>query len=408
MNSFRTFVVARAICWAGNAVTLVALPLLVYQQGGSALLSGLAFAVESVPYLLFGLFAGAVADRFDRKSILLAAQGLSAVSLTTIPLASMAGAVLIPHVLVVAFVVSALFVFYDAASFGVVPALVGRDGIADATGTLVSVGTVIGIAGPLLGGVAATALSPAGAIAIDAGCYLVAATITATIAIPRKTGAAVTGQRISGQINEGLLYIWRQPVIRALTLVGIGVSLANGVVVGLMVVVGVRRLGLGDDDPQLGALYAATALGAFLISLVSAKIQSGLDTGRITLGGIAVSACAMLVWAQTTWFVVSLMILVVYQAANTLIIVNGIVVRQSITPDELQSRVNTTARMIAMGGTPFGATIGGVVAHVAGVDVAVSVGAMALVIAAAVGWYLGVARLPLLADLTASAHSKGE
>jgi MFS family permease len=408
MNSFRTFVVARAICWAGNAVTLVALPLLVYQQGGSALLSGLAFAVESVPYLLFGLFAGAVADRFDRKSILLAAQGLSAVSLTTIPLASMAGAVLIPHVLVVAFVVSALFVFYDAASFGVVPALVGRDGIADATGTLVSVGTVIGIAGPLLGGVAATALSPAGAIAIDAGCYLVAATITATIAIPRKTDAAVTGQRISSQINEGLLYIWRQPVIRALTLVGIGVSLANGVVVGLMVVVGVRRLGLGDDDPQLGALYAATALGAFLISLVSAKIQSGLDTGTITLGGIAVSACAMLVWAQTTWFVVSLMILVVYQAANTLIIVNGIVVRQSITPDELQSRVNTTARMIAMGGTPFGATIGGVVAHVAGVDVAVTVGAMALVIAAAVGWYLGVARLPLLADLTASAHSKGE
>lgn len=53
MNPFRTFVVARAICWAGNAVTLVALPLLVYQQSGSALLSGVTFAVESLPYLLF-------------------------------------------------------------------------------------------------------------------------------------------------------------------------------------------------------------------------------------------------------------------------------------------------------------------------------------------------------------------
>ena len=203
-------------------------------------------------------------------------------------------------------------------------------------------------------------------------------------------------------------YIWQQPVVRALTLVGIGVSLANGVVVGLMVVVGVRRLGLGDGDARLGALYAATALGAFLISLVSAKIQRVVDTGKITLAGIAVSAGAMLLWAQTPWFVVSLVILVVYQAANTMIIVNGIVVRQSITPDELQSRVNTTARMIAMGGTPFGAATGGAVAQVCGVGVAVSAGAVALLCSAFVGWRMGVARLPLLADLTATAHGKGE
>ncbi|CAM2996287.1 transmembrane secretion effector [Williamsia muralis] len=408
MNPFRTFVVARAICWAGNAVTLVALPLLVYQRSGSALLSGVTFAVESLPYLLFGLFAGAVADRFDRKSILVVAQMLSAVALASIPVANVAGDVLIVHALTVAFLVSTLFVFYDAASFGVVPALVGRDRIADATGTLVSVGTVIGIAGPLLGGVAATALSPAGAIAIDACCYLSAAALTATIAIPPNAVEAVPGHRISDQIGEGLRYIWQQPVVRALTLVGIGVSLANGVVVGLMVVVGVRRLGLGDGDARLGALYAATALGAFLISLVSAKIQRVVDTGKITLAGIAVSAGAMLLWAQTPWFVVSLVILVVYQAANTMIIVNGIVVRQSITPDELQSRVNTTARMIAMGGTPFGAAMGGAVAQVGGVGVAVSAGAVALLCSAFVGWRMGVARLPLLADLTPSAHGKGE
>ena len=408
MNPFRTFVVARAICWAGNAVTLVALPLLVYQQSGSALLSGVTFAVESLPYLLFGLFAGAVADRFDRKSILVVAQMLSAVALASIPLANVAGDVLIVHALTVAFLVSTVFVFYDAASFGVVPALVGRDRIADATGTLVSVGTVIGIAGPLLGGVAATALSPAAAIAIDACCYLLAAALTATIAIPPNAVEAVPGRRISDQIGEGLRYIWQQPVVRALTLVGIGVSLANGVVVGLMVVVGVRRLGLDDGDARLGALYAATALGAFLISLVSAKIQRVVDTGKITLAGIAVSAGAMLLWAQTPWFVVSLVILVVYQAANTMIIVNGIVVRQSITPDELQSRVNTTARMIAMGGTPFGAATGGAVAQVCGVGVAVSAGAVALLCSAFVGWRMGVARLPLLADLTATAHGKGE
>jgi hypothetical protein len=404
MNPFRTFVFARAICWAGNAVTLVALPLLVYQQSGSALLSGVTFAVESLPYLLFGLLAGALADRLDRKTILVCAQLLSAAALASIPLANAAGVILIPHALTVAFAVSTAFVFYDAASFGVVPALVGRDRIADATATLVSVGTVIGVAGPLLGGVAATALSPAGAIAIDAGCYLTAAALTATIAVPPNKVNEVAVQRIAAQISEGLRYIWHQPVIRALTLVGIGVSLANGVVVGLMVVVGVRRLGLDDGDARLGALYAATALGAFLISLVSAKVQRVVDTGKITLVGIVVSAGAMLAWVQTTWLVASLMILVVYQAANTMIIVNGIVVRQSITPDALQSRVNTTARMIAMGGTPFGAALGGVLAEVAGVGVAVSAGAVGLLGSAVLGWYLGVARLPRLAELASSAH----
>ncbi|WP_207843794.1 MFS transporter [Williamsia soli] len=408
MNPFRTLVLARAICWAGNAVTVVALPLLVYQRSESALLSGVTFAVESLPYLLFGLLAGAVADRIDRKTILLAAQTLSAAALASIPLASAVGTVSIPHAVAVAFVVSTLFVFYDAASFGVVPALVGREKIADATGTLVSVGTVIGIAGPVLGGVAATALTPAGAIAIDAACYLTAAAVTATIPIPANAGGVVDGQRLLRQINEGLHYIWTQPAVRALTLVGIGVSLANGVVVGLMVVVGVERLGLQDDDARLGALYAATALGAFLISLVSAKIQRTVVTGKITLVGIAVAAGAMALWAQTTWLVISLLVLVVYQAANTMVIINGIVVRQSITPDELQSRVNTTARMIAMGGTPFGAALGGALAQVAGVGVAVSAGSLVLVTAAAAGWYSGVGRLPLLADLTASTHGKGD
>lgn len=408
MNPFRTFVLARSICWAGNAVTLVALPLFVYQEGGSALLTGVAFAVESMPYLLFGLFAGATADRFDRKRILVVSQILSAVILSTIPLAAVAGIASIAHVLVVGFAVSTLFVYYDAATFGVVPALVGRDGIADATALLVTTGTVIGIAGPLLGGIAASALSPAGAIAIDAGCYVVAALITATVAVPASTGAADADRRVWQQISEGLQYIWRQPVIRMLTLVGIGVSMANGVVVGLMVVVGVRRLGLDDGDARLGALYAATALGAFLISLVSAHIQRRMGTGKITLVGIGVAASAMLVWAHTTSFAASLLILVAYQAANTMVVVNGIVVRQSITPDHLQSRVNTTARMIAMGGTPFGAALGGAVAEVAGVGVALSIGAAALVLAVAGGLHAGVGRLPLLAELSAGAHGKGE
>ena len=400
MTPFRRFVLARAIAWIGNAMSIVAVPMLVYQLTGSPLLSGVAFAVEALPYLLFGLLAGAFADRVDRKRVLLATQLASVCALASIPAAHLFGSVTIAHLLLVSFSTSTLFVFFDAASFGVVPALVGRDSIADATGTLVSVGTVIGIAGPLLGGVAATTLGPPGAIAIDALCFLIAAIVTATVTLPAGAAASMAGSTLRTSIVEGLA----EQHVGYMTTVGIGVSLANGVVVGLMVVVGVRKLGLNEGDARLGSLYAATALGAFLISLVSARIQRAVGTGVITCAGLLVAFSAMLAWSTTGVLAVSLVVLVVYQAANTMIVVNGIVVRQSVTPDGLQSRVNTTARMIAMGGTPFGAAAGGAVAEVFGVTAAIVLGACALAAAGAVALRLGVPRLPLLADLTASAE----
>lgn len=408
MTAFQRFVLARAVAWIGNAMSTVAVPMLVYQLSGSPLLSGVAFAVESLPYLMFGLIAGALADRYDRRAVLLATQLASALALASIPAAHLMASVTVAHLMIVAFIVSTLFVFFDAASFGVVPALVGRHRIADATGTLVSVGTVIGIAGPLLGGIAATTLGPPGAIAIDALCFLVAAMVTSTVALPAASASAPGGLDLGASIVEGLAFIRRHRVVRALTTVGVGVSIANGVVVGLMVVVGVRQLGLEPEDARIGSLYAATALGAFLISLVSARIQRVVGTGVITCLGVVVAFVSVLAWSITGVLVVSLLLLVVYQAANTMIVVNGIVVRQSVTPDHLQSRVNTTARMIAMGGTPVGAAAGGAVAGTFGVTAAVGLGAGALALAGAAALWLGVPRLPLLAALVESAERESQ
>ena len=408
MTAFQRFVLARAVAWIGNAMSTVAVPMLVYQLSGSPLLSGVAFAVESLPYLMFGLIAGALADRYDRRAVLLATQLASALALASIPAAHLMASVTVAHLMIVAFIVSTLFVFFDAASFGVVPALVGRHRIADATGTLVSVGTVIGIAGPLLGGIAATTLGPPGAIAIDALCFLVAALVTSTVALPAASASAPGGLDLGASIVEGLAFIRRHRVVRALTTVGVGVSIANGVVVGLMVVVGVRQLGLEPEDARIGSLYAATALGAFLISLVSARIQRVVGTGVITCLGVVVAFVSVLAWSITGVLVVSLLLLVVYQAANTMIVVNGIVVRQSVTPDHLQSRVNTTARMIAMGGTPVGAAAGGAVAGTFGVTAAVGLGAGALALAGAAALWLGVPRLPLLAALVESAERESQ
>ena len=105
--------------------------MLVYSLSRSPLLTSLVAALEALPYLMFGLPAGALADRFNRKRVMVARRpGQRASYSASIPIAYWFGALTVPHLLVAAFVVPALFVFFDAADFGALPTLVGRDRIA--------------------------------------------------------------------------------------------------------------------------------------------------------------------------------------------------------------------------------------------------------------------------------------
>lgn len=407
--AFRLFLVARAISWAGNAITLVALPLLVFQLTGSPALTGLTATAEALPYLVFGLPAGALADRWDRRCVMVATGTASGAAMATIPLAAAVNMLTVPHVFAAAVVVSSLFVFFDAAGFGALPEIVGRERIPSATGTMVAFSTVTALAGPAAGGVLAASIGAVWAIGIDAVAYLVAAVITARVVwTPLRrsaTASALTMRSLAGEIAEGIRYIWRTRIVRWLTLVGAGASISGGAVLGLTVVVGVQQLGMGHEDPRFGLLYSATALGAFLISLAVSWIQRVVPTGCITITALSVSWVAQIAWAFTTSIPVGVVILALFQSASTLSIMNGIIVRQSLAPDHLQSRVNTTARMIAWGGTPLGATVGGVLAEHAGTTTALLLCSLGTGLALAFALAVSLWRVPTLAILRRAAEA---
>lgn len=403
---FRVFLAARSISWTGNAVTLVAMPVLVFQLTGSPALTGMLAAIEALPYLIFGLPAGALADRWNRQGVLVVTGVVSGLVLATIPAAATVGLLSVPQVFLVAITMSTLFVFFDAAGFGAVPELVGRDRIPSATGSMVSLSTVISLVGPAVGGALAAAMGPAVALAIDAIAYLVAAGITATISWPRSPprdspphDSPLGGRVLVRDIAEGVRYIWQTPIVRWLTLIGAGASVSGGAILGLTVVIGIGQLSLADDDSRLGLLYSATALGALLISLVVSRIQRRVPTGWITIIALAVSWIAQLALATTTSLPVALTVLVVFQAAATLSIMNGIIVRQSLAPDRLQSRVNTTARMIAWGGAPVGALVGGALAEQLSTSVALAVCSVGTAGGLVVALSVKLWRVPILAEL---------
>ncbi len=402
LPAFRLFLLARAISWAGNAITLLAMPMLVYQLTGSAALTGLITALEAAPYLLLGFPAGALADRWDRKRMLVVTGAASGLLLATIPAAALQGQVSVGHLLAVAAGVSTLFVFFDAASFGAVPELVGRARIPSATGAMVSVSTVLGLAGPAVGGLLAAAVGATWAIGVDAVAYLVAAVLTARVTWPTRDAVEAPASRsLMGEILEGLRYVWDTRIIRLLTIIGAGASVSGGAVAGLLVVAGVEQLGLDDDDGRLGLLFTATALGAFGMSLLVAWIQKVVPTGWITIIALGLSWAAQVAWALTTSLPIGFAILAIFQAASTLSIHTAIIVRQSLAPDRLQSRVNTTARMIAWGGTPLGAGIGGVLAQRIDLSTALLVCSFGTGLALSLALATRLWRVPTLAVLRA-------
>jgi hypothetical protein len=150
--------------------------------------------------------------------------------------------------------------------------------------------------------------------------------------------------------------------VRALTLLGFGNSFAGGAVTGLLVVYGVRGLGVALHDPHLGWLYTAGAVGALVASLMLPALVRRWPVGTISLIGYLVNPALLGVVALAPTFAAGLLSYGAWNACATLIIINGIALRQIITPAQLLSRVNTTARMIAWGGTPFGAAVGGALA----------------------------------------------
>jgi MFS family permease len=226
---FRRWFVSRSVSEAGNAASLVALPLLTYRASGSAALTAAVVGVQAVPYLLFGLFAGVAADRLRRRSMMVTADLACALLLGTLLVAGLRGTPARWHVLAVAFGIGCGFCWFDAAAWGSLARLVGRARLAEANSLLWSTEVVLGIGVPAVAGLLAAATGPTVVLAVDAASYLVSAGLLARIRggldpVGRaEAGASGSApRRLGAEIGEGLRYLWREPVIRTLSLTGAG------------------------------------------------------------------------------------------------------------------------------------------------------------------------------------------
>ncbi len=363
-QAFVVFWSARAISTVGTGITMVVLPVLVYGMTGSPAWVASLGLIEAVPYLGFGLLAGAVADRMDRKKIMVGCDVTAALLLAAVPAAAAFHLLGLAQVFIVALGVATVYVWFDAGNFGTLPALVERAELPVAASLIGSSGQVALLCAPTIGTALLIVMKPPYALGFDAASYLISAGLL--LSIRRPFGRPQHEQdrlRIRADIGEGLRFLWQQPVIRTLTFSVFCVCLSWGGAFALLVVYANRALHLTHVDVRLGLLYSAGELGGLVSAVAVPVLIKRLAIGRLAAAFLAVGAAALAFLAVAPSYGWALLAYFLFGLAYVMVITTGITVRQMLTPDHLQARVNTAGRMIAGGGLPVGAVLAGLLAE---------------------------------------------
>jgi len=294
-----------------------------------------------------------------------ACDGIAAVLLAAVPVAAALHLLVLAQVLIVALGLATVFVWFDAANFGTLAALVDRAQLPAAASLIGSSVTVALLIGPTLGAALLTVLMAPYVLGIDAASYVMSALLLLSIRRPfgRLQHQQEPRKHIRTDMAEGLRFLWHQPVIRMMTLSVFCACLSWGGAFALLVVYAHRALGMTHADVRLGFLYSAGELGGLISVAAVPMLIKRWAVGRVTAAFLAANAAALALMSVAPSYGWALLAFFFYELAYVMVTATGITVRQMLTPDHLQSRVNTAGRMIAWGGNPVGAVLGGLLAE---------------------------------------------
>lgn len=339
-SNFALFWVAQLVSGFGDPITIVALTAVTYRLTGSAFLTALAVVVATVPYALFGFFAGAIADALGHRRAMLACDVARVPLIAAIPLALAAGAPLaVPYVLALA---SALCgSIFNAARVAIVPALVARDQLTASNSLVVGSDRSVDILGYLAAGVLVAAVGEA-AFYVDALTFAVSAVLLGRIAIDEPVLHALTWSRLKREAADGIDFIRRDAVMRSNTVFSLVAQLALPVYNSLVPVLVFRSF--ADGDTRVGATLFGTAQaflssGAVAGAVLLPRYLSRFRKGRVVIVGFAGFGLALLLVAAAPTFPLLLAAVAIGGVMNVVFLVPNVTIAQEITPPELRGRV---------------------------------------------------------------------
>jgi MFS family permease len=360
---FRWLLASSWISNLGDGITLAAGPLLVASQTKDPLLVAMAVLLQRLPWLLFGLYAGVIADRLDRRRVVVTVDLMRTVVLAVLAVTIVTGWVNIAVVLVVMFLLGTAETFADTTSSTLVPMLVDKADLGIANSRLIAgFVTVNQLAGPPIGA-ALFAAGMAWPFASEAVCVMLGAVLVAKLTLAPHRREVEPGQ-VRRDIVEGLRWLWHHAAMRTLALTIILFNVTFGAAWSVLVLYATERLGLGAIG--FGLVTTVGAFGALLGTVIYGTLEQHFRLGNIMRVGLLIETFTHLTLAITTSPWVAMPVFFVFGAHAAVWGTTSSAVRQRAVPMEFQGRVASVYMMGMMGGLVVGSAIGGVIAQHAG------------------------------------------
>jgi MFS family permease len=359
-RDFRWIWGASSVSNLGDGIVLAAGPLLVASITREPFAVALAAFLQQVPWLLFGMAAGAVIDRVDRRTLTIVVDLIRFTVIGLLALAVFAGVASLPVVLVTMFLLGTAETFADNAASTLVATAVPKEGLGVANSRLFGT-AILGnqLAGPPIGAFL-FGLGMAVPFGVNALCFLLAAVLISRISrqVVEREGEP---RAMRHEVAEGLRWLVAHAPVRTLALTITAFNVTFGAAMAVYVLYATERLGL--DEFGYGLLMTASAVGGLLGSATYRWLEERFSLATLMRIGLVIETLTHLGLALTRepWLAAAIMVVfgvhaVVWGTTST-------TVRQRAVPSRLLGRVTSVYLLGSVGGLALGSLLGGAIAQ---------------------------------------------
>jgi MFS family permease len=377
-RDFRLLTIGSLVTGLGTQAALVALPYQVYVTTRSAFLTGLLGAVELGPLIVLSLFGGALADRFDRRRLLLAAQVALVLVASGLAAAALLGTPPLWLLYVLAGLSTAAAAIERVTGSAMVPNLVGPERLRGALALTFGLYNVTQVVGPALGGILISAAGVQAAYIADAvtcaGMVLAAYMMRPQ---PPRLDEHEEREPIFRSIATGLRFVRGERALVGSFVIDL-CAMTFGMPRALFPVLSLTVYHAGATGT--GALFAAVAAGASVAALTTGWLGHARWLGRIVLASVAAWGVAIALAGVTTSIVVGIVLLALAGAADSVSAVCRSTISQTLTPDRLRGRMSSVFSLVVASGPRLGDIESGTVAAAATPRASVVSGGVACVV----------------------------
>lgn len=382
---FRNFWLGHTVSSFGVQITTVAIPLIAaLTLEASALEMGILTAVEFLPFLLISLFVGVWVDRKPKRPMMIGSDIMRAVVLIAIPIGILLDVLTMPILYVIAALVGINTVIFEIAHVSYLPTVVKNDELVEGNSKLEFSSSSATVVGQSIGGALIQVFSAPLSILFNVGTYLLSALYLAFIKQQEEPLEVPEGtkQNMWVDIREGATFVFQNHVLRPILFGTVIFNLFTYVIEPIFILYITRTLALAPV--YIGLIFSMSGVGALLGAFMAGPMVKRLGIGKTLVFSLFLAGFVSLIIPVATLLPTLpavMLIMAMYMIDAAMVIVYNInqrSLRQAITPQHLQGRMNACIRMFGMGVVPFGAVLGGWLGDIMGTTPALIVGAIGL------------------------------